>query len=97
MTDKFADIIARELNIRYNSVANTLQLLNEGCTIPFISRYRKERTGGLDEVSISAISDMGNKLNEIANRKETFICHTNPSDEQGLKLLRSKGWSRLPQ
>lgn len=73
MTDKFADIIARELNIRYNSVANTLQLLNEGCTIPFISRYRKERTGGLDEVSISAISDMGNKLNEIAKRKETII------------------------
>ena len=73
MTDKFADIIARELNIRYNSVANTLQLLNEGCTIPFISRYRKERTGGLDEVSISAISDMDNKLNEIAKRKETII------------------------
>ncbi|MGN1375414.1 MAG: Tex family protein [Prevotella sp.] len=73
MTDKFAEIIARELNIRIGSVANTLKLLNEGCTIPFISRYRKERTGGLDEVSIAAISDMGDKLNETAKRKETII------------------------
>lgn len=73
MTDKFAAIISKELNISLSGVTNTLKLLNEGCTIPFISRYRKERTGGLDEVNISAISDMGEKLGEMAKRKETII------------------------
>ena len=52
---------------------NTLKLLDEGCTIPFISRYRKERTGGLDEVQITAISDRAERLQEIAKRKETIV------------------------
>lgn len=46
----FTDIIARELSLPKDNVESTLKLLDEGCTIPFISRYRKERTGGLDEV-----------------------------------------------
>ena len=45
----------------------------EGCTIPFIARYRKERTGGLDEVQIAAISDLNNKLSELQKRKETIL------------------------
>ena len=52
---------------------NTLKLLDEGCTIPFISRYRKERTGGLDEVQITAISNRLEQLQEIAKRKETVV------------------------
>ena len=52
---------------------NTLKLLDEGCTIPFISRYRKERTGGLDEVQITSISNRLSQLQEIAKRKETII------------------------
>ena len=52
---------------------NTLKLLDEGCTIPFISRYRKERTGGLDEVQITSISNRLEQLQEIAKRKETII------------------------
>ena len=52
---------------------NTLKLLNEGCTIPFISRYRKERTGGLDEVQITAISNRLEQLQEIAKRKDTVV------------------------
>ena len=67
----FARLIASALNLQEKAVANTLALLEEGCTIPFISRYRKERTGGLDEVQIAAISDRFDKLQEIQKRKET--------------------------
>ena len=52
---------------------NTLKLLDEGCTIPFISRYRKERTGGLDEVQITSISNRLEQLQEIAKRKDTVV------------------------
>ena len=68
----FAQLIASALNLKEKAVANTLSLLEEGCTIPFISRYRKERTGGLDEVQIAAISDRFNKFKEIEKRKETI-------------------------
>ena len=61
-------------------MANTLRLLDEGCTIPFIARYRKERTGGLDEVQIAAISDWNERLKEIQKRKETVVKTIN---EQG--------------
>ena len=54
-------------------VDNTLALLDEGCTIPFISRYRKERTGGLDEVQIAQIADMNDRLKELTKRKETIL------------------------
>ena len=67
----FAKLIATALNLQERAVANTLALLDEGCTIPFISRYRKEKTGGLDEVQIAAISDRYAKLNDIQKRKET--------------------------
>lgn len=66
-------IIAKNLSISLRSVENTLQLLEDGCTIPFISRYRKERTGNLDEVQIAAISDANDKLKEIGKRKDTII------------------------
>ena len=52
----FTQLIASELHLQEHAVENTLKLLDEGCTIPFISRYRKERTGGLDEVQITAIN-----------------------------------------
>ena len=54
--DLFTTIIAKELQINEQAIANTLELLDEGCTLPFIARYRKERTGGLDEVVIGKIS-----------------------------------------
>ncbi len=68
-----AGIIAKKLSIGEQSVENTLALLDEGCTIPFISRYRKERTRNLDEVQITAISEAYDKLKEISKRKETII------------------------
>lgn len=74
MNDKlFASIIGENLNIDTKRIENTIELLKEGCTVPFISRYRKERTGSLDEVQIAAISDRYNKLSELAKRKETII------------------------
>ena len=69
----YARIIAKDVAIGERSVENTLELLAEGCTIPFISRYRKERTGNLDEVQITSISDAFDKLKEIAKRKETVM------------------------
>ncbi len=68
-----ARLIAERLNIAEKNVDGTMQLLDEGCTIPFIARYRKERTGGLDEVQISAISDQYERLKELQKRKETVL------------------------
>ena len=69
----FTQLISSELHLPEHGVENTLKLLAEGCTIPFISRYRKERTGGLDEVQITAISDRAERLQEIARRKDTIV------------------------
>ena len=69
----FTQLISNELHLQEHAVENTLKLLDEGCTIPFISRYRKERTGGLDEVQITAISNRLEQLQEIAKRKATVV------------------------
>ena len=69
----FTNIIAKELQLPASGVDGTLQLLDEGCTIPFIARYRKERTGGLDDVQIGDISARYDKLKELAKRKETIL------------------------
>lgn len=69
----FTRLISTELHLQEHAVENTLKLLDEGCTIPFISRYRKERTGGLDEVQITSISNRLVQLQEIAKRKDTIV------------------------
>ena len=69
----FTKHIAQALSLGETAVDNTLALLELGCTIPFISRYRKEKTGGLNEVQIAAISDMNDRLKETARRKETIV------------------------
>lgn len=71
--NSFTKIISQALNLREEAVENTLKLLDEGATIPFISRYRKERTGGLDEVQITLISDWNDRLKDLSKRKETII------------------------
>jgi len=73
MIEIFTKLIAQQLRLPEKNVAGTLNLLEEGCTIPFISRYRKERTGGMDEVQIAAISEQLERLKEIAKRKETVL------------------------
>ena len=84
----FTLLITGNLKLQERGVENTLQLLDEGCTIPFISRYRKERTGGLDEVQIAAISDMNDKLKEVAKRKETVVKTITEQDKMTPELLK---------
>lgn len=66
-------IIASALNIKESQVSKTVDLLESGATIPFISRYRKEVTGGLDEVQITAIKEQNDKLKELMKRRETIL------------------------
>lgn len=70
--EQFSQMIADALKLPVHRVENTLKLLQGGATIPFISRYRKEATGGLDEVQISEISSHYEKLLELSKRKETI-------------------------
>ena len=67
------NFISHSLSLPLQSVSAVLTLLNEGCTIPFISRYRKERTGNLDEVQITDISELYDRLKELSKRKETIL------------------------
>ena len=76
----YTDIIANNLQLSAKAVANTIALLDQGCTIPFISRYRKEKTGGLDEVQIGSISQLYDKMKELVKRRETVL---RTIDEQG--------------
>ena len=80
MIQLFHRMISAALGISEKQIGHTLDLLEDGATIPFISRYRKEATGGLDEVQIEAIKTHYEKLNETAKRKETII---NTISEQG--------------
>ncbi len=87
--NQFTKFIAQRLNLHEKSVENTLALLEEGCTIPFISRYRKERTGNLDEVQIAHISDLNDRLKEMQKRKET-ICKTITEQEKMTSELQQR-------
>ncbi len=73
MEKTFGRLISATLNINEKQVENTLNLLDQGCTIPFISRYRKEATGGLNDVEVAAISAQADKLQEIEKRKNTIL------------------------
>lgn len=73
MFELYWEEIARQTAIPAFSVRNTLKLLAEGATIPFIARYRKEKTGELDEVSVALIQKTARKLEELAERKETVL------------------------
>lgn len=88
--DKFSKIIAKTLDLPEQGVESTLKLLDDNCTIPFISRYRKESTGNLDEVKVSMISQMKDKLDDILKRKETVI-----STIDGLGKMTSELRSRI--
>ena len=80
MLEIFPALISKALNIPEKQVAATLDLLESGCTIPFISRYRKEATGSLDEVQIASIADQYEKLGEMQKRKVTIL---STIEEQG--------------
>lgn len=69
----FTHLIAESTHISEKSVNATITLLDEGCTIPFIARYRKERTGNLNEIQITQISEQYERLKEVQKRKETIL------------------------
>lgn len=85
--EEFSQMIAAELKLPAHRIANTLKLLQGGATIPFISRYRKEATGGLDEVQIGDIQTRYEKLCELSKRKETVL---STIEEQGKLTLELK-------
>ena len=93
--EEFSQMIAAELKLPAHRIANTLKLLQGGATIPFISRYRKEATGGLDEVQIGDSQTRYEKLCELSKRKETVL---STIEEQGkltpeLKARISACWN----
>ncbi|HAQ19965.1 MAG TPA: RNA-binding transcriptional accessory protein [Prolixibacteraceae bacterium] len=73
MNQKIIQLISQRVGIQEIQVINTVSLLDEGATVPFISRYRKERTGSLDEVQIETIKDEKERLEELLKRKETIL------------------------
>lgn len=85
----FCNIIASRLSIQVHRVKTVLELIEESCTIPFIARYRKEKTGGLDEIQIKDISKLYHDLEELAARKK-FILETILEQGQLTDLLRKQ-------
>jgi len=81
MQNKIIDLIALNLGLNTTQVLNTINLLNEGATVPFISRYRKERTGSLDEVQVLQIKEQNDKYAELAKRKETILKTINEQEQ----------------
>lgn len=73
MQNIYSALISKELGLRQTQVENTIKLLDDGATVPFISRYRKEMTGNMDEVQVGGVAQSYEKLKEIAARKETII------------------------
>ena len=91
---EYFGLISSKIGVTVNQVAATVALLNENATIPFIARYRKEKTGSLDEVQIAAIADEYHRYLEIEDRKATIL---KTIDEQGkltseLKARIEKSW-----
>lgn len=99
MDEKYFDLISRELGLQKRQVVNTLTLLKDGATIPFISRYRKEMTGQLDEIQIGEIKKSYEKLLEIDQRRETIITAIEKAekmtDDLRAKLLAAKTLNEL--
>lgn len=76
----YASTIAEQLNLGTRQVEKTIELLEQGATVPFIARYRKEATGSLNEVQITAIRDLLLRLKELDKRREAILASVN---EQG--------------
>ena len=69
----FEQVIAERLNLGLVQVKNTLELIEEGATVPFISRYRKERTGSMDELQVTGVRDAYEELKELQKRQEYIL------------------------
>ena len=69
----YIDLIAKGIGVAHWQVENCIQLIEEGATIPFISRYRKERTGGLDETQVAEVRHHYLKFDELNKRKKSIL------------------------
>lgn len=99
MQNAFIDQIAEELNLKVSQITATAKLIEEGGTVPFIARYRKEQTGELDEVEITAIRDRLQQLADLASRrdsiKKSLIERNLLTDDLELKINEAKALSKL--
>ncbi len=99
MEINFIDRISKHLQLSEKQVANTLELLNEGATVPFISRYRKERTGNLDEVQIAEIKNLQEKFTEIEKRRNHILEAIEKagklSDELRMQIMKAQEMNEL--
>ena len=85
--DKNIELISRRLGLHKWQVENTIRLMDGGATIPFISRYRKEMTGSLDEVTISGIKEEYNRLRDLDARRESIIKSIGEQEKMTPELL----------
>ena len=90
MNEKHIERIALELSIGPKQVSAVAKLLEEGATVPFIARYRKEATGSLDEVAVTSIRDRLNQLMELDKRREAILSSL---EERGQHVL----WVEISQ
>ena len=99
MPESYPEVIALEQNIEPRQVEAVLKLFAEGATVPFIARYRKEATGGLDEVQIIAVRDRAEKLRELDKRREAILKtmseHDQLTPELEKEIKESKTMSHL--
>ncbi len=86
-TNKNVDLVARKLGLNEWQVENTIRLMDGGATIPFISRYRKEMTGSLDEVQLMNIKEEYDRLKELDARREAVIRSIEEQDKMTPGLL----------
>jgi len=94
----YINSIAKSLGIQASQVQNTVELLDEGATLPFIARYRKERTGSLDEVQIGNIKDELARLKELDKRRESIVEAIGKQDKMTDELLaKLKACTQLNQ
>ncbi len=88
MLNTYIDLITKATGLPTTKIANTIKLLEEGATIPFISRYRKEVTGSLDEVQIATIQEQLQKLRDLDKRRETIIASIEEQGKMTPELLK---------
>ncbi len=88
MNDEYSKIISRKTGLELWRVQNVLKLIDGGATIPFISRYRKEATGGMDEVQVAQVSDALERLLAIDKRKDTVLSSIESQEKLTPELRR---------
>jgi len=81
MSDKILNAIANELNVNVLQVSQTVQMLDEGSTVPFIARYRKEATGGLDDIQLRTVEERLRYMRELEDRRATIIDSVESQDK----------------